>query len=412
MNLTIEKLQKYQIIKSEYKDYTPDGQFWIDAFEHIPSKSQELSPWFNAGLKARSVDIFFKALELQTIFISLASKQIKANIELLVCHFSRKITTISNADLKGIWNTLFLLIPVISTTFASVSSLFKGLGADTFGWLFIDEAGQAVPQAAAGAVFRCKRVIVVGDPLQIEPVVTLPQKVFDYIRTENEVSSDILSSKVSVQTFYDNINPYGSYIGDNLWIGSPLKIHRRCADPMFRIANDIAYDNIMQNANRDKPVPRMGSLYSRYDNITGSCTVRQFVPEQGAHAIKLIEEYFHSLEDKDKFSLFIITPFKAVASEFRKQVKSSLPVIISQKLQGKIGTVHTFQGKEADIVLFLSGCDESKKGAIGWADSSPNLLNVALTRAKKIFIAIGEKRLYNNTRYFSKMIKELSDGFL
>lgn len=246
-----------------------------------------------------------------------------------------------------------------------------------------------------------------GDPLQIEPVVTLPQKVFDYIGTENKISSSVFSSKVSVQTFYDNINPYGSYIGEGLWVGSPLKIHRRCADPMFRIANDIAYDNIMQNANRNKPMPRIGNLHSRYDDIKGSCTIRQFVPEQGVQAIKLIEEYFRSLQNQDDFSLFVITPFKAVASEFKKQVKKGLPTPISQQLIGKIGTVHTFQGKEADIVIFLSSCDESKKGAIYWADSSPNLLNVALTRAKKFFIAIGEKQQYKNTRYFSKMIKEL-----
>lgn len=406
-NQNIETFRKYQTIKSEYKDYTPDQQFWNDAFEKTPSRAQELSPWFNAQLKAESVAIFFKALELQTIFISLASKEIKANIELLICNFSRKITTINSADLKGIWNTLFLLIPVISTTFASVSNLFKGLGADTFGWLFIDEAGQAIPQAAAGAIYRCKRVVAVGDPLQIEPVVTLPQKVFDYMGTENKIPSSVLSSKVSVQTFYDNINSYGSYIGDDLWIGSPLKIHRRCADPMFRVANDIAYDNIMQNANRDKPIPKIGTLYSHYEDIKGSCTIRQFVPEQGIQAIKLIEEYFQSLENKDDFSLFVITPFKAVASEFRKQGKKGLPTSMSHLLNGKIGTVHTFQGKEADVVIFLSGCDGSKKGAIGWADSSPNLLNVALTRAKKVFIAIGEKQLYNNTRYFSKMIKEL-----
>lgn len=407
INLDIKTFRKYQTIKSEYKDYTPDQQFWNDAFEQTPSKSQELSPWFNSELKAKSIAIFFKALELQTIFISLASKEIKANIELLVCHFSRKIATINGDDLKGIWNTLFLLIPVISTTFASVSNLFKRLGKDTFGWLFIDEAGQAIPQAAASAIYRCKRVIAVGDPLQIEPVVTLPQKVFDYIGTENKISSTVFSSKVSVQTFYDNINPYGSYISEGLWVGSPLKIHRRCADPMFRIANDIAYDNIMQNANRNKPLPRIGNLYSRYDDIKGSCTIRQFVPQQGVQAIKLIEEYFRSLQNQDEFSLFVITPFKAVASEFRKQVKKGLPIHIYQQLIGKIGTVHTFQGKEADVVIFLSGCDESKKGAIYWADSSPNLLNVALTRAKKVFIAIGEKKLYKNTRYFSKMIKEL-----
>ena len=51
----------------------------------------------------------------------------------------------------------------------------------SLGMLVIDEAGQATPQSALGALYRSKKAIVVGDPLQIEPVVTIPQVIVNIL---------------------------------------------------------------------------------------------------------------------------------------------------------------------------------------------------------------------------------------
>ena len=63
-----------------------------------------------------------------------------------------------------------------------------------------------------------------------------------------------------------------------------------------------------------------------------------------------------------------------------------------------VGTVHTFQGKEADIVFLVLGCDEKSRGAASWAfgSSNPNIMNVAATRAKEEFYIIGDFKLYNS----------------
>lgn len=70
-----------------------------------------------------------------------------------------------------LFNSLSVVIPVLSSTFASVGRFLKHAGNMSLGMLIIDESGQAMPQSALGALYRTRQAVVVGDPLQVEPVV-------------------------------------------------------------------------------------------------------------------------------------------------------------------------------------------------------------------------------------------------
>lgn len=136
-----------------------------------------------------------------------------------------------------------MVIPVVSSTFASFARQFRDVGAGCLGYLFIDEAGQAVPQAAAGAIWRANRVMAVGDPIQIEPVFTTPPPL---VRTLERIAAlpdcaNVSPTEVSVQILADRCNALGASVlrkgeSNATWIGSPLRVHRRCADPMFGIS--------------------------------------------------------------------------------------------------------------------------------------------------------------------------------
>lgn len=399
----------------ELKDNYADTSYW----ENIESKkSQESCPWYSDKLKKLQSELFIISLKLNEVFI-LTANATSSRISTTLAGFFEYLkgdTSASKKEIKGMWNTFFLVIPVISSTFASIQTMFKDLGKEDIPWLFIDEAGQAIPQAAAGSIWRSKRVGVVGDPFQIEPVVTIPNSITDNISNYFDLGKDNISSELSVQSMADRINPLGSYLTINSkeeWIGIPLRVHRRCISPMFEISNNIAYDNTMYCSTAN-PKSINVNFKTSFIHCKGIVEGRHFVQEQ-AEKIKniLIDEINFSKQLPD---VFVITPFSQISYSLNsflfkhlinevKRYKEIDSKEMGEWLKSHIGTVHTFQGKQAEGVILCLGLDETTKGAANWASQKPNLLNVAITRAKYRFIAIGDKEIWLKQAYFNQLNK-------
>jgi len=330
-----------------------------------------------------------------------------------------------------IWQSLFMIVPLISSTFASVASQFRDLGEGGIGWLFVDEAGQAIPQAAVGALWRSQRAVVVGDPMQVEPVFPVPSKLVALLAKNGGLSSsdhtsgDFSPSRVSVQILADRGNPIGAYIGGDAtpqWVGCPLRVHRRCADPMFSVANAIAYEGKMVFHGHDRPETRrppkdsfdLGE--SAWISLAGPAVDRQVVTGQvvfAQAAVRRIFELTGGLPD-----IYIISPFRRIKDALLQtfcdvhnwpQGTTACPTKSDLKAWSaeRIGTVHTFQGKEESIVLLVLGCDGETESAAQWAASKPNLLNVALTRAKHRFFLLGDPKIWGGKPFFEAATEDL-----
>jgi superfamily I DNA and/or RNA helicase len=95
---------------------------------------------------------------------------------------------------------------------------------------------------------------------------------------------------------------------------------------------------------------------------------------------------------------FIITPFREVEKKLRSIMWSNYR---DQFNMGSVGTVHTAQGQEADVVIFVlgAGANESK-GTRRWASEKVNLANVAVSRAKHRLYVIGNHDTWSDCDYF------------
>lgn len=263
---------------------------------------------------------------------------------------------------------------------------------------------------------RSKRVLMVGDPLQIEPVVSLSNKLIHSICEEFDVNPDIWAAPlVSAQSCADRASCYGTLLekedGD-LWIGFPLLVHRRCEDPMFSISNEVAYNNLMIHATSQ----RSSTIHtligeSKWFDLRGS-TQDKWCPEEGEFIVSLLNLLINNgIYDPN---IYIITPFRDVAHKMRlriaqeKRLFEKMQEDVLQWILEHVGTVHTFQGKEAEAVFIVLGAQGiTQQGTRLWAGSRPNLLNVAVTRAKSAFYVVGNHSLWSDCGTFSILNKML-----
>lgn len=374
--------------------------------------------------------LFVKAIALHKAFIVNAGRPFSGNLQRALGMMTADSVVKEIAPEAGLdlWATLSLVVPVVSSTFSSFARCFEYMPRGSIGWLIVDEAGQAVPQHAVGALTRSKRALIVGDPLQVQPVITLDKNIDKELLKRHSAPLDHQSTMKSLQLLADANNPYGTYLsssnGDDVWVGSPLRVHRRCLEPMFSISNAIAYNNTMVHGLGVGAADGDKSCIGRsmwFDTPGKEGANKHYFPKQGELALDIIRAFFDQgcIDESTKLpSLFIISPFKSVANEMKYLLSRNKhqfsgqhsPQAIEKWIKKSVGTVHTFQGKEAEVVVFVLGGNSD--GAIRWAASEPNIINVGVTRSKKQLYVIGDWNEWMKTPLVRKTMNfEWREGY-
>jgi hypothetical protein len=393
--------------KEFFKESIVSDKFWSQDIEEI----HKSSPWNEKSVNLMKGNIFIDSLRVQKELIAQNKDIFTDNLKLLSQVLQGRIK--DPKLIRAIWKTYFIICPVVSTTFSSLGRVFAGLGGGDVGWMFVDEAGQSKPQELVGGLWRAKLSCIIGDPLQVTPVNTITPEVNEFMRTRHGVSTDWDTLGYSGQELADRVNVFGSFVNldknNRIWLGSPLRVHRRCDSPMFEISNKIAYGNTMIHANT-------GHVPGEIASIIGRSAWFDIKPENAnfeGYWVKEQYEFFKQklnliLENQQEMqfpSLYVISPYRDVAlktiqnllSEIDEWMPSDYSFSkkdIANWLYTSIGTIHTFQGKEAEVVFIMLGGNPKRN--VAWAVDEPNIINVASTRAKNAQYILGDKELWNN----------------
>jgi hypothetical protein len=407
------------------------GSEWAAAPEDVAAmRRRELSaPWMDEEFATARSRLFLAALNLHWAVSTNEPGLMRRNLNAVMDVVRGEVpASFPTAKALAAWQLLFFVVPVVSTTFASLSRMFASLQREALGWLFVDEAGQAVPQASVGALWRTQRAVIVGDPRQLEPIVALPMAGQYKLADHFDVDRQWAPGSTSVQQVADRLNIHGTWLpepgnGGRTWVGSPLRVHRRCDRLMFEVSNAIAYDHMMVYGASDPTEPDLVDD-SVWIDVPAKSTGGKWNPEEGQRVRELLldirdrveqrmrreaqqsndpppwslddERWREELEGRFGESVFVVSPFRDVV----RGLQQTLPSLLPARLE-RVGTVHVTQGKEAEVVVLVLGTSEDESGSRGWASGRPNLLNVAATRAKRRLVVVGDHGNWSGLRYFN-----------
>ncbi|WP_143322444.1 AAA domain-containing protein [Clostridium sp. HBUAS56010] len=324
--------------------------------------------------------------------------------------------TVNQENMKKKWQRYAKLTPCIVSTFYMIPKFFTAWRGDEqplydfIDLLIIDEAGQ-VPAEIAGAVFSlAKKSIVVGDLLQIEPVWSINESIdignlkrYHIIQSDRDCDVDtflktgMAASCGSVMKIAQRASKYQKYEVER---GMFLSEHRRCFSDIIEYCNELAYKGRLKPKRKDvsgMPLPRMG-----YRNIKGKATqsggswgnreeakkIAEWIRDNGSQ----LEHFYSEEADKKKelkTIIGIVTPFayqgRLIKTELRNLKINDITV----------GTVHSLQGAERNIIIFSSVYDSGQKNGTFFFDQGPNMLNVAVSRAKDSFLVFGDMGIFD-----------------
>lgn len=260
------------------------------------------------------------------------------------------------------------VFPIIITTCISASRL--GEPEPLFDMTIIDEASQCNVAISLVPILRGRKLMLVGDPQQLKPVVLL-----------DELSNRKLRKRYHVSDEYDYMinSIYKTYLAcDAVSDEILLHNHYRCNPDIIGFNNKKYYNSKLRiQSNSREPNPLV------YVDVKESASdVKNTSPAEVAAIMDYAEH------NKDK-SMAVITPFVNQRMLIEEEIKE-------RKLENIVcGTVHAFQGDEKDVVLFSTALSNRMQlGTYNWLKNNKELINVATSRAKdKLILLANSKEL-------------------
>ncbi len=288
--------------------------------------------------------------------------------------------------------------------------------AGLFDYVIVDEASQCDIASIIPLLYRAKRAVIIGDPQQLTHISQLSGNQDLALLQKYQVSPIWSYTKNSLYRLAESEINVDRII--------QLKDHFRCCADIIEFSNEEYYKGNLRTATRyDRlKTPAGDKPGVRWIDVQGE-TLR---PSSGSayntqEVSSIVKELKRLISVGYDGTIGVTTPFRRQAEEIRRALKSEEPGLLGE-LESKhefiADTVHKFQGDERDLMIFSTVIsDGAAASSVGFLKNTPNLFNVAITRARAVLVVVGNFNycansgvdyLRNFTDYYTKLKREVT----
>ncbi|MBC1723165.1 AAA family ATPase [Listeria seeligeri] len=279
--------------------------------------------------------------------------------------------------------------PVVLSTCDSIMECISDEA--IFDYVVVDESSMASLMPGIFSLAKARNIIIVGDDKQLPPIPIDEKKIIENL----VISSEFDYFKKNLLTSLKEI--YGENLPNTL-----LKEHYRCHPMIINFCNKQYYDNqliiMTEDKRMEKPLVKIRTSkgnHMKFDQDSKIFNQREIDTFLDEEFTKRVPEIV-GIE-----SLGFISPYC-------RQVEVAGRKVPFQYEKAIIDTVHKFQGRECDAILFSTVLDTRGGKQINFVDNAC-LLNVAVSRAKRMLILNTSEEIFmQNNKDIAALIRYIN----
>ncbi|MEO6286170.1 MAG: AAA domain-containing protein [Dyadobacter sp.] len=250
----------------------------------------------------------------------------------------------------------------------------------------VDEAGQALEPACWIPILKGEKVVLAGDHFQLSPTIKSSEA------AKNGLSTTLLEkcaamhpeSVILLEEQY-RMNEAIMGFSSKIFYQNRLKAHES-------VAHHLLFPG-------DAPLAFIDTAGCGFDEkLEGTSSTN---PEEAVFLFKHLTQFAAELNPVDFPTIAVISPYKEQINLLKEQLLHS-PALLAFGDKISVNTIDSFQGQERDVV-YISMTRSNPEGEIGFL-SDIRRMNVAMTRARKKLVVIGDSATLSQLPFYLDFI--------